>query len=153
MGKWLVWCDHLIRACNKLKWLTPFKWPQRKYCGKYWRSDSIVYVLCTENPFDSFVFCELTVQLRKCIKSHWNDRGCRCSSSSPPFTVSFAFTVEKRTVEIRILCIQCQRVVERQWTRQRRWWWWRRQWHVFFMLISFLLSIYVVVEMNLKNSA
>lgn len=25
MDKWL-WCDHSIRACNKLKWLTPLKW-------------------------------------------------------------------------------------------------------------------------------
>lgn len=48
--QWVNACDAIIWLERAINWkrLTPLKWVSAKYCGKYWRSDSIVCILCTE---------------------------------------------------------------------------------------------------------
>lgn len=75
MGKCL-WCDHLIRACNKLKWLTPFKWPSENIVANI--DDQIVlftfYAL--KSTVEVCVFCKHmnSLELYKMQQICWNDR-------------------------------------------------------------------------------
>ena len=89
-------------------------------------------VLFTFYALNSRQFCELTVQHRKCMESHMHTHAVRmivvvagcCRLRSP-----FLFCIYGKCLRLEFLCsIQCQWVVDGQWTKRQRWQ--RQQWHV-----------------------